>query len=104
MVPPAFLALTTTPSIAPSLAEDTWPVSAAGACAHAAWENNRGSAVAAAAVMIDQPVRIVASDGIVFAGIGRRRCLHRRRCNRYPFTIAREPSFAGAPHHSRRDR
>ncbi len=102
MVPPAFLALMTTPSIAPSLAEDTWPVSAAGACAHAAWENTKGSAVAVAAVMIDQPMRIVASDGSVSPELGV--CLDRRRCDRSRlFQGAREPGSAGAPH-SKRDR
>jgi len=33
MVPPSFLALTSTPSMAPSCCEVTWPVSAAGAWA-----------------------------------------------------------------------
>src|ERR1700720_3120989 len=57
MVPPAFLALTTTPSMAPSLAEDTCPASA---CAWANWGSAKVAA-AAAAVMIDQRMRIVAS-------------------------------------------
>src|SRR5580704_11416984 len=56
MVPPAFLALTTTPS----LAEDTCPPSATGACACANWGRAK-VATAAAAVMIDQRMRIVAS-------------------------------------------
>jgi hypothetical protein len=35
MVEPSFLALTSTPSIGPSSAEVTWPLSAAAACASA---------------------------------------------------------------------
>jgi len=35
IVEPSFLVLTSTPSIAPSSAEDTWLVSAAGVCAWA---------------------------------------------------------------------
>src|ERR1700742_439153 len=94
IVPPAFLALTTTPSIVPSFAEETWPVSAAGACADAPWDIIKGSAVAAAAVKIDQPVRIVASVDRVrwnlFVGIGRRGGSVRRRYETGPFGNARE--------------
>src|ERR1700738_4731247 len=102
IVLPAFLALTTTPSIAPSLAEDTWPVSAAGACAYAARDSIKGSAVAAAAVVVDQPVRIVASDGnsvLVSSELGVADVLTNAATQ--PFRLLRTPAkqgLAGAPY------
>src|SRR5258708_28525154 len=60
MVPPALLALTTTPSMAPSLADDTCPARAAGACALALWVAAKQNA-ARAAVRVDRRVRMGAS-------------------------------------------
>src|SRR5262249_34947506 len=58
MVPPAFLALTTTPSMAPSLADDTCPARAAGASAFAASVAAKQNAARAAAVKVDKRVRM----------------------------------------------
>src|SRR5262245_40445726 len=70
-VAPSRLALTTTPSMAPSAAELTWPASAAGACA---WTGTAAStAVIAPAVRASRKLR---------DGIGRLldlRSPHRRR-------------------------
>src|SRR5258708_5879440 len=45
MVEPSFLALTSTPSIAPSSAEETWPLSAAAFCAWAGAKVRHASAL-----------------------------------------------------------
>src|SRR5215467_13666826 len=58
MVSPALLALTTTPSMAPSLADDTWPERATGACALAVWVVAKQNAARVAAVKAVRRVRI----------------------------------------------
>src|SRR5438105_4378538 len=62
MVEPAFLALTSTPSIAPSSAEVTCPVSAAGACARAGKDPACNSAIARPADVRRYLMRVVPSQ------------------------------------------
>ena len=58
MVEPSFLALTTTPSIGPSLAEVTSPESAAAACANAGAAVCNGNANKPAAASMTSVIRM----------------------------------------------
>src|SRR5262249_39553739 len=69
MIEPGFLALTTTPSIGPSCAELTTPVSAGSPCANARCEvEHRGRTAAAAVRLPTSLCRIVFSLGQTLFG------------------------------------